>query len=325
MKRQGWIGRALALTFGALIALPGAAKAEGLRFSGYSAPRIFAGLQADRERRFTYYDLGETRLEKAGRTFRLSMGGMGDEALALFTFPFRDPKTTAVFLLGTAALISVDRQTTAFWQDNVEPIFDGLKLPASSGPISTESKIVLGGIGLTYAAGLAFNDERAQTAALLSTKAIFYSYVTSQVVLKPIFGRLRPVPKLTGTAPGRYGNFTTDPWDFGHSKGIPWAGGAYATAMPSFHFTQYFAVARVYSGVYDNYLVPYTLAGLISAVNIRGHRHWVSDMVAGAVIGTGIGNLVLNQYENRRNLDTSSYLVPIVSRDGIGFQFSATF
>jgi hypothetical protein len=310
----------------------GVAQAEtqpvGLRFSGYSAPKIFAGLQADRERRFEYYDLGETRGEKAARTFKLSMSGMGMELGQIFTFPFRDPKTTGAFLLGTAALIAVDRQTTEWWQDEVEPIFDDFTIPQSrSGPISVESKIVLGAVGLTYAGGVAFNDERAQTAALLSAKAIGYSYAVSQVVLKPIFGRLRPIDGLSGCDPNAdHGDLTCDPWDFGHGGGnIPWAGGVHATSMPSFHFTQYFAVARVYSGVYDNYWIPYTAAGLMSAVNIRGHNHWVSDMVAGALIGTGIGNVILNNYDERKGGADNAYLIPIVSSDGVGFSFSMTF
>lgn len=325
----GALPRALALaaTLAPVLApalAPTGARAEGLSFSGYSAPGVFAGLASERARRFDYRDLGESRPQKARRTLKLTLGGAGGEVRDIFTFPFREPGTTAAFVLGTAALIAVDRQTTAFWQDHVETFFSGLSLPASSGPISTESKIVLGAIGLTWAAGYVANDERAQTAALLSTKAIAYSYLTSQVVLKPIFGRLRPVPSLSTTPPGRYGDFTTDPWQFGYRRGIPWKGGAYGTAMPSFHFTQYFAVARVYSGVYDTYLVPYALAGLISAVNIRGHRHWVSDMVAGAVIGTGIGNLVLNRYEARKGA-ADAMVIPIVSSQGVGLQLSMSF
>ena len=59
----------------------------------------------------------------------------------------------------------------------------------------------------------------------------------------------------------------------------------FGTSFPSFHYTAYFSVARVYSGVYDNSWVPYVVAGALLASNIRSHNHWVSDMAAGALIG----------------------------------------
>ncbi len=190
--------------------------------------------------------------------------------------------------------------------------------------MSTESQYLMITIGLTYGAGLAFNDERAQTAALLSTKAIAYSYLTSQVILKPLFGRMRPVEDLSSFT-GDTGDFTTDPWDFGNPTPVPFLGGAYATAMPSFHFTQYFAMARIYSGVYDNYTIPYLAAVLVIGANVRGHHHWVSDMVAGAVIGTGIGTLILNNYEDRRDEQFNSMLIPVIAPDSMGFSFSMDF
>ena len=279
------------------------------------------------DHRFSFNSFPETRGQRSVRTFKLALGGIPGEVGALVTFPFRDPKTAGLFLLGTAALISIDRQTTSFWQDKVEPAFDGFVLPEVFSPIpniSQETQYVVATIGLTYAGGLIFNDERAQTAALLSTKAIAYSYLTTQVILKPIFGRLRPVPDLS-TFSGDPGDFTTNPWDFGNGGGVPWTGGAYATSMPSYHFTQYFAMARVYSGIYDNKAWPYYAAGLISVANIRDHHHWFSDMVAGAVIGVGIGNLILNHYEDRKSAQDNLFIVPLVSRDRVGFQLSMEF
>ena len=95
--------------------------------------------------------------------------------------------------------------------------------------------------------------------------------------------------------------------------------------MPSFHLTQYFAVARVYAGIYDNNVVPYLLASALTASNIRGHHHWVSDMVAGAAIGIGIGSLILNQYEDRKYSADGGVLLPVVSSSGLGFSFSMEF
>ncbi len=307
-------------------ALPRTAPAPRLSFSSQSAPAIF-GLGPDPGgRRFSYADFGETRGQKARRSFRLAMADIPGEVGQILSFPFREPGQTALFALGITALISVDRQTTAFWQDNIEPIFDGFTPQPlfPSALISTESQYVLAGIGLSYGAGLALNDERAQTAALLSGKAIGYSYLTSQLILKPLFGRLRPIDNLSaGTGP--VGEFTDDPWEFGYADSIPFTPEAWATAMPSFHFTQYFAVARVYAGIYDNNLLPYLAAGVAAASNIRGHHHWVSDMVAGSIIGIGIGNLVLNNYEERKTGLDGAMLIPVISSGGAGFSFSMEF
>ncbi len=300
-----------------------------LSFSSQSAPLGLGLGSPSSGRRFTYGGLDESRGQRALRTFRLSMGNIPGEVGQILSFPFREPRTTALFALGIGALISVDRQTTIFWQDTISPVFDDFNLPPlapglSRYGISNEDQFMLAGLGLTYLGGLAFNDERAQTAALLSGKAIAYSYLTSHLILKPLFGRLRPVDNLS-TFTGDPGDFTTDPWDFGHSTGINFDPAPRGTAMPSFHLTQYFAVARVYAGIYDNNVVPYLVAGALTASNIRAHHHWVSDMVAGAAIGIGIGSLILNQYEDRKDAADGGVLLPVVSSSGVGLTYSMEF
>ena len=67
----------------------------------------------------------------------------------------------------------------------------------------------------------------------------------------------------------------------------------------------------------------YGLAGVLFASNIRSHRHWVSDLVAGALIGTVIGEVVLDGY----NANNTSQLAisPYAADDGIGIYFSKSF
>ena len=84
-------------------------------------------------------------------------------------------------------------------------------------------------------------------------------------------------------------------------------------------------MTRINAGVYDNYTLPFLAAGGISEANIRGHNHRVSDMVAGAVIGTGIGELALNNYENHLDERNNMMFMPLISNDTIGFWFSMAF
>ena len=118
-------------------------------------------------------------------------------------------------------------------------------------------------------------------------------------------------------------HFTTNPLDFGNYHGVDLLSDAYGTAMPSFHTTLYFSVARVYAGVYDNYWVPYSVAGVLFASNIKGHRHWVSDMVAAAFIGTVIGEVVLDGYYGSQAQSIS--ITPLVSSEEVGMYFSKSF
>ena len=124
--------------------------------------------------------------------------------------------------------------------------------------------------------------------------------------------------------PASPGVFTTDPFDFFNSTGIHFRPHAEGTAMPSFHFTLYFSTARVYSGVYDNSLIPYGVATALALATAEGHNHWVSDMVAGALIGTGIGNVVLNNYDERKR-EAMGMVIPIVSSKGVGAAFQMSF
>jgi membrane-associated phospholipid phosphatase len=92
--------------------------------------------------------------------------------------------------------------------------------------------------------------------------------------------------------------------------------------MPSYHFTLFFAVAGVYSQAYGHAWWPYGLAALGLASNVRGHHHWVSDMTAGALVGTAISQVVTH---NR--FDPSGHLqwAPQFIGDGGGLSVRYTF
>lgn len=273
-----------------------------------------------------FVDTGETRFDKAGRVFVDSMGGIGAELGDIASFPFRDPGTFGVFAVGIGALLLVDKPATRAYQKTFVPIGERFNLPelVDIDNLTIDAQYLGLGVAGTYAYGLAANDERAQVAALLATKAVAYSYLTSHIVLKTAFGRLRPVSDLDRPSRNRGGTFSSSPFEFFNSTGPHLDTEPYATSMPSFHFTMYFSTARVYSGVYDNYVIPYGIAAALALQSAEGHNHWVSDMVAGALIGTGIGNVILNNYEERRDGINMSF-APIASTKGAGIGFQMTF
>jgi membrane-associated phospholipid phosphatase len=140
-------------------------------------------------------------------------------------------------------------------------------------PFGTQySWAVLGAYGV---AGLVFHDADLRDTAIDGAIA---SAIASGVItpaLKRIVGRSRPDQQE--------GSLSFD--FFGSS-----------TSFPSGHATQAFAVASVISAHSDKTWVSvsaYTLAGLVGFARVYHNAHWVSDVAAGALIGTVVGRGVV--------------------------------
>ena len=229
-----------------------------------------------------------------------SLRTVDDDFIDIINIPKDYPKITQNSLLLVGGLILTDRYLTGLYQDNVEEIFSDFKLPAlpyegslRSLGLAREDYYLLTGLALNFGYGAITEQQRPQQASILSLKAMAYSSIVSQLVLKSIIARKRPYPNLNSDDNVDKGTYTDDPFKFFYHKGVPYPPRAYATAMPSYHFTQFFSVAHVLSGTYDNAWWPYGGAAILSLSNIRGHNHWVSDMVAGTLLGIGIGEVIL--------------------------------
>lgn len=258
-----------------------------------------------------------------------SLRQIPDDVVRIVRYPMDNPEASKMAALGVGALILLDKPITKFYQNHIETPLSGFRVPASplekrgNGAITggTDGWLLLG-VGGTYLGGLVADDEKMQQAGLQSAKAIAYSYVASQVLLKSITGRKRPISWAGNGRPD--GVFTDDPYRFGNFHAPSFnRGSADGTAMPSFHFTMFFAVAKVYQRTYDNYWIPYSLATVGLASNIQGHKHWVSDMVAGALVGTLIGSAVT---EDTYSKNKAVSVVPYMDgRGGAGIQLTANY
>jgi membrane-associated phospholipid phosphatase len=87
-------------------------------------------------------------------------------------------------------------------------------------------------------------------------------------------------------------------------------------SFPSGHATSSFAVASVIANQYrDSKWIPitaYSVAGLAGLSRIYDNKHWLTDVVAGAAIGTLVGNLVSRRTGNEQ--------LTIVPFNGNGFR-----
>ena len=237
-----------------------------------------------------------------------------DDFKEIVTRPFKNPNlvdNSFKFF----ALITTDHLSTRLFQQNIEPIDDYLNpyygylpnltqyWPRAARPWVASSAYMYTGVTGMYVLGFALGNEKMQEAGALTTKAVIESYIVSHVVLKTVFSRHRPVRPLGVIENDRDSQypFVESPLDFFNFRPPVLASSAYGTGMPSYHSTMYFAFASTMARVYDNYWIPYTLASAGILYHVKGHNHWVSEMVAGMVIGNFIGKVVYENYHDRRD------------------------
>ncbi|MFB9079490.1 phosphatase PAP2 family protein [Flavobacterium procerum] len=250
-----------------------------------------------------------------------------------------DWKRTALYTAGIIGLIAIDKQTTGFLHDKIEPNID-YSLPEIKSTIphviGTDSYIVYPIIGL-YAGSLIINNEKGQVVAVNAAKSLAYSYVITQIVLKTMTSRNRPQRKINDDKPV-VEPWTKNPWDFGNYDNIHFGHGGTGTSFPSFHATSYFAVAKVFQMEYNNYWIPYTFVTVVFLSDIKSHEHWVSDLLVGGLVGTIIGrSIVISSRKQRTKNESNAFnynpkkvkmhkqLIPQISNSMVGFHFIGTF
>ena len=260
------------------------------------------------------FEIDRTVKETRLGIIRNTLLTIDDDARAIINRPLKNTNLTAngVKLF---AMIVTDYQTTKFFQENIEPL-DVHVRSVISFPSLYPNVPVLGkwgggvdgwmytGVTAMYAAGVLTGHEKMQEAGMLTVKAVVESYVVSHIILKTLVARHRPARTLgdySQTDRDSQYPFVHSPLDFFNFH-VPYLhSDAYGTGFPSYHATMFFAFASVNAKVFDNKWIPYGLATTALLYDIRGHNHWVSELVAGAVIGEFIGKVVYENYHERRN------------------------
>jgi len=163
----------------------------------------------------------------------------------------------------------------------------------------------LGVLGGFYLAGAVGNNDKAMAVAQDGLAASLVASGIVTPVLKYATGRSRP-RENAGTTHFR-----------------PFSG---AASFPSGHTTQAFAVASVISAHYDETWVKcssYGVAGLVGLARTYHDAHFVSDMLAGALIGIIVGQSVVAHNQQRRSGKMA--LVPDITPDRIGVRLAGSF
>ena len=180
-----------------------------------------------------------------------------------------DAKWIVPSAIGFGALVTTDRITG-------DEMFETDGQVAASEAISHVGSVYgLGAIAASfYLLGRKHNDYRARETGLLAAEALINSMIT-ETALKGISQRARPFAGIE----------RSEFFDGGNS-------------FPSGHSTQTWAVATVIANEYKHrravQIAAYGMATAVSVARFTGHKHYLSDVIAGSALGYGIGKFVYN-------------------------------
>lgn len=207
------------------------------------------------------------------------------DSKAIVTSPVRwqqnDWITFGVLVSGTGGLMFADQSVANFAQEQRSEKLDQFSANFLE-PFDLEySMILMGGI---FAHGIIAKNEKSVSTALLA----FESYVLAGLITripKNLLGRERP-DNWRGDGP------------------FVFNGPFHGNSFPSGHATASFAIASVIANQYRDHkwvpVVAYSVASLTAISRVYDNKHWLSDVVAGAAIGTLVGNLVSHRSSNSK-------------------------
>lgn len=153
----------------------------------------------------------------------------------------------------------------------------------------------LAGLGVTWIVGKASSNPGVQRTAEDGFEASIIAAGLVTPALKVAVGRARPAEEL--------GAAYIQPFS-GHYS------------FPSGEATEAFAVASVVAAHTGNRWLQGTfwgLAGLVGWERIELDRHWASDVVAGALIGAGVGRWVVERGSGDRARRVDVVVLPVIT------------
>ena len=148
--------------------------------------------------------------------------------------------------------------------------------------------------------GLLLKDARMQDTALLAAES-FLAANAAGTLLKYTVGRARP--------------YAED----GKRRFTPFRFKSARTSFPSGHTVSAFSIASVFAARSESRTVKvlaYSLASSVALQRIYADKHWASDTLAGAAIGTAVGRWVAAKKE--KGGSSSVLLLPVYSRNYAG-------
>jgi hypothetical protein len=235
-------------------------------------------------------------------------------------FTWRDGLLAGVFVGATLAIEPIDRSVAERLQRpgtqeraNVQTAAKAFRLVAFPGTTIIGASM--------YAIGRATRSHRTSDLAVHGTEALLIGEGLA-AGMKGVFGRQRPYVNPD----------TLDPHKWHFFRGFVGSDGQ--RSFPSGHATAAFAVAAAVTAETSRwwpssrYLIGtamYGGAGMVGLSRMYNNRHWASDVIMGAAIGTFAGNKVVRYHHSHPGNRLDQWLVNFsITPSGAGHAFSAT-
>jgi len=247
-----------------------------------------------------------------GKTNSSFISNVGNDATSFFKtsldfvqsplhFNSRDFMITGIIIGSTALSFALDnsvrndmKRIHSSSMDNITNIGEKLGSPQYGLALS----------GILYLGGHFARESELRITGVMLAEAIFLNGITTEV-LKVVIGRSRPF--------SNEGNKDLDFFRINDED----------NSLPSGHTSTAFTIATVLSQRIDNTFASialYSFAGLTAFQRIYADRHWFSDVVLGAAIGTIVGLKVvkLNSEYDSQNASIKMNVYPVLGSRGYG-------
>jgi hypothetical protein len=154
------------------------------------------------------------------------------------------------------------------------------------------------------AGGLIFQSSETREMGRDALEASLFTHLLNKYALKPAFGRKRPLDSS------------------GETSFHPFSG---HTSFPSGHATQAFAIASVVAARSKGWILPtlaYGAATVVAFDRVNDRAHFASDVLAGAVLGTLTGRVLVNRHRKQtKGTRASATVVPIPDGVAVRIRF----
>jgi membrane-associated phospholipid phosphatase len=205
-------------------------------------------------------------------------------------FTWRDAVLAGGFVVGTVAIRPLDKRSASILQDSLRQRNTLYRVSATGfRTIAVPGAFIIG--TTMYAAGRLSHDQKLAELGLYGTEALLIGEGIGSV-MKDVFGRARP---FVDTVP--------NPNNWQVFRGF--TGGDKYRSFPSGHTVAGFAAAAAVSAETSRwypraiYVIGPTMYGgaaLIGLSRMYENRHWASDVIMGAAIGTFAGTKVVRYH-----------------------------
>jgi len=234
-----------------------------------------------KQQRNVVQDVVQDVAQVFGNDVLLGLKSVGRYVTAPLRFSSTDWLATASVLGGTATLMPADEPLNQTMLRNQTSVANSL---AEGGRVYGELWTAVGLSVGAYALGMAVHNDDVRVTGRLLAEALVCAGLTT-TLLKSAFGRARPYNEV--------GAFVFQPPQLTNDAFL---------SLPSGHTTVAFALSSVLAERIGNPLVSiglYGLAALTGLSRMYHTRHWASDVLLGAAIGTSAG-LAVTAWERER-------------------------